>query len=181
MIGHGPTDFRLEMSMADENEMQNGAQPQMPQMRPLAQYIRDLSFENVLAQKGMKGQVQPDVSVQVSLDAKKRDQENQYEVIGKFAVRSKNKDSEDTLFLLELEYAGIFEVSNVSDEQLHPFLLIEAPRLMFPYIRRIVSDVTHDGGFPPLNLEPIDFVKLYRQGLAQRQKAQAEQAGAAND
>ncbi len=161
-----------------QNGAQNGSQqPQMPQIRPMAQYIRDMSFENVLAQKGMKGQAQPDVSVQVSLDAKKREQEGQYEVIGKFTVRSKNKDSEDMLFLLELEYGGIFQVSNVSDEQLHPFLLIEAPRLMFPYIRRIVSDVTHDGGFPPLNLEPIDFVKLYRQGLAQRQKAQAEQAG----
>ncbi len=169
--------------MADETETTQGSatngaqQPQMPQIRPMAQYIRDLSFENVLAQKGMKGQVQPDVSVQVSLDAKKRDQENQYEVLGKFTVRSKNKESEDILFLLELEYGGIFQVSNVSEEQLHPFLLIEAPRLMFPYIRRIVSDVTHDGGFPPLNLEPIDFVKLYRQGLAQRQKAQAEQSG----
>ncbi len=173
--------------MADETETQkpdgaqNGSQqPQMPQIRPMAQYIRDMSFENVLARKGMKGQVQPDVSVQVSLDAKKRDQDNQFEVIGKFTVRSKNKGTEDILFLLELEYGGIFQVSNVSDEQLHPFLLIEAPRLMFPYIRRIVADVTHDGGFPPLNLEPIDFVQLYRQGLAQRQKAQAEAEGAGN-
>ncbi|SPJ23182.1 protein-export chaperone SecB [Palleronia abyssalis] len=161
-----------------ENQTQpaapNGEQPSMPQIRPLAQFIRDMSFENALAQRSLKGQVQPDVSVQVSLDAKKREgAEDQYEVIGKFTVRSKNKDSEDMLFLLELEYGGIFQVSNVNEQQLHPFLLIEAPRLMFPYIRRIVSDVTHDGGFPPLNLEPIDFVQLYRQGIAQR--AQAKQ------
>jgi preprotein translocase subunit SecB len=168
--------------MADETEnqpqpaAQNGEPPAMPQIRPLAQFIRDLSFENVLAQRSLQGQVQPDVSVQVSLDAKKREgQENQYEVTGKFTIRSKNKGSEDMLFLLELEYGGVFHVSNVNDQQLHPFLLIEAPRLMFPYIRRIVSDVTHDGGFPPLNLEPIDFVKLYRQGLAQRAKAQQAQ------
>ena len=96
-------------------------------------------------------------------------------MIGKFTVRSKNKDSEDMLFLLELEYGGIFQVSNVNEQQLHPFLLIEAPRLMFPYIRRIVSDVTHDGGFPPLNLEPIDFVQLYRQGIAQRAQAKQNQ------
>ena len=156
-------------------EAQNGAPPAVPQIRPLAQYIRDMSFENLLAQKGIKGQVQPDVSVQVSLDAKKRDQEDQYDVIGKFTIRSKNKESEDTLFLMELEYGGVFQVSNVAKEQLHPFLLIEAPRLMSPYIRRIVSDVTHDGGFPPLNLEPIDFVALYRQGIAQRAKAQQQQ------
>ena len=169
--------------MADETETgnqpaaaPNGAQPAMPQIRPMAQYIRDLSFENVMARKAMKGQVQPDVSVQVSLDAKKREQAGQYEVIGNFTIRSKNKESEDTLFLLELEYGGVFQVSDVPDEQLHPFLLIEAPRLMFPYVRRIVSDMTHDGGFPPLNLEPIDFVKLYRQGIAQRQQQQKEAA-----
>lgn len=154
----------------------NGEAPAMPQIRPLAQYIKDMSFENALAQRGLTGQAQPEVSVQVALDAKKREgQEGQYEVTGKFTVRSKNKDSEDILFLLELEYGGIFHVSNVTDQQLHPFLLIEAPRLMFPYVRRIVSDVTHDGGFPPLNLEPIDFVKLYRQGLAQRAQAQQGQ------
>ena len=172
--------------MADETETQTPAaqpngngQPAMPQIRPLAQYIRDMSFENILAQKGMKGQAQPDVSVQVNLDARKREADGQYEVIGKFTIRSKNKGTEDNLFLLELEYGGIFQVSNVPDEQLHPFLLIEAPRLMFPFIRRIVADITHDGGFPPLNLEPIDFVSLYRQGIAQRARAKEEAAGTA--
>ena len=156
---------------------QNGAQqPQMPQIRPMAQYIRDMSFENALAQRGLGEKVQPDVKVQVSLDAKKREgQEDQYEVVGKFTVRSQNTENDTALFLLELEYGGVFQVTNVKDDQLHPFLLIEAPRLMFPYIRRIVADVTHDGGFPPLNLEPIDFVQLYRQGLAQQKAAQAAQ------
>ena len=159
---------------------QNGAQqPVMPQIRPMAQYVRDMSFENALAQRGLGEKVQPDVKVQVSLDAKKRDgQDDQYEVVGKFTIRSQNKENDSALFLLELEYGGIFHVTNVKDDQLHPFLLIEAPRLMFPYIRRIVADMTHDGGFPPLNLEPIDFVQLYRQGLAQ-QKAQREAQGTA--
>ncbi len=154
----------------------NGTPPPTPQLRPLGQFIRDLSFENILASKPVEGQVKPDVSVQVGLDAKKRGEDsNQYEVIGKFKITSKNKDSEDILFVMELEYGGIFTAENVKEEQLHPFLLIEAPRLMFPYIRRIVSDVTRDGGFPALNLEPIDFVALYRQGLAQRQAAAQQQ------
>ncbi|TDL78328.1 protein-export chaperone SecB [Palleronia sediminis] len=155
---------------------QNGSAPASPQMRPLGQYVRDMSFENIVSRKGVQGQVTPDVSVQVSLDAKKRAEENRFEVIGKFTITSRNKESQDTLFLLELEYGGIFEVSNVPENQLHPFLLIEGPRLMFPYIRRIVSDITSDGGFPALNLEPIDFVQIYRQGIAKRQQAQAEAA-----
>ncbi|MDJ1009445.1 MAG: protein-export chaperone SecB [Paracoccaceae bacterium] len=140
-------------------------------MQVLGQYIRDLSFENILAQKPVDGQVQPDVQVQVSLDARKRSVENQYDVIAKFNVTSKNKGSEQPLFLLELEYGGIFLIENVPQEQLHPFLLIECPRMLFPFIRRIISDVSRDGGFPPLNIDNIDFVSLYRQTLAQRAEA----------
>lgn len=163
-------------------ETGNGAQQPTPQIRPLGQYIRDMSFENILVQKGSQGQVSPDVSVQVALDARKRQEENRYEVITKFSVSSKNKEGGDTLFLLELEYGGLFEVSNIPDNQLHPFLLIEGPRLMFPFVRRIVSDITHDSGFPALNLEPIDFVKIYRQSIAQRQAQQNAQAeGQASD
>lgn len=163
------------MADTDTAPAANGSTPAVPQIRPLGQFIRDLSFENIVSRKGIQGEVKPDVSVQVSLDAKKREND-QYEVIGKFKVTSKNKGTEDTLFMMELEYGGIFSVTNVPDEQLHPFLLIEAPRLMFPYIRRIVADVTHDGGFPALNLEPIDFVALYKQGLAQRQAAKEAEA-----
>ena len=91
-------------------------------------------------------------------------------------------DTEDTLFALELEYGGIFQVENVPEAQLHPYLLIECPRMLFPFVRRIISDVTQDGGFPPLTLETIDFVALYRQGLAQRQQqAQAQAQNGAAD
>ena len=69
---------------------------------------------------------------------------------------------------MELEYAGVFEITGVPENQLHPYLLIECPRLTFPFVRRIVSDVTRDGGFPPLNLENIDFLKLYRDELQRR-------------
>lgn len=142
-------------------------------MQVLAQFVRDLSFENVVAQKGLQGgEVQPDVQVQVSLDARKRPVDHQFEVITKFKVTSKNKASGDTLFLLELDYGGVFHIEGVADEQLHPFLLIECPRLLFPFVRRIISDVTRDGGFPALNVDMVDFLALYRQELARRAEAQ---------
>ena len=149
------------------------AQPTQPKMNSLAQYIRDMSFENILAQKGVGGEVAPDVKVQVNLDAKKRNAEDQYELMIKLQIDSKSKGSQDQLFLLEIEYGGIFQVSGVPEEQLHPFLLIECPRMLFPFLRRIVSDVTRDGGFPPLNLETIDFLALYRNEI-ERRRAQAE-------
>lgn len=155
-------------------ENENGAAPQVPQMKVVGQFIRDLSFENILAQKPVTGQVQPDIQVQVALDAKKGGGENQFEVVSKYNITSKNKGSEDVLFVLELEYAGLFQIENISEEQMHPFLMIECPRMVFPFVRRIVSDVTRDGGFPPLNLDSIDFVQLYRQQLAQHQAQQAE-------
>lgn len=160
-----------------ENETAAAA-PEAPQikMNILAQYIRDMSFENILAQKGIEGEVNPDVQVQVNLDAKKRTAEHQFEIITKVQVNSKVKDTDQQLFLLELEYAGVFHIEGVPEDQLHPFLLIECPRMTFPFVRRIVSDVTRDGGFPPLNLENIDFVALYRNELARRQADAAAQA-----
>ncbi|GLO76073.1 protein-export protein SecB [Phaeobacter italicus] len=156
-----------------ENGAPEGVQQPQVQMSVLGQFIRDMSFENVMAQKGVGADVQPDVSVQVALDAKKRSVENQYEVITKLNIESKSKDGSVVLFLLELEYVGIFNIAGVPEDQLHPFLLIECPRMLFPFLRRIVSDVTRDGGFPPLNLDNIDFVAIYRNELARRQQASA--------
>ena len=154
----------------------NGAAPeQAPQvkMQVLGQFIRDLSFENVVAQKGISNaEVQPDIQVQVSLDARKRSVDNQYEVISKFKVTSNNSADKAPLFLLELDYGAIFHVEGVPEDQLHPFLLIECPRMVFPFVRRIISDVTRDGGFPPLNIDTVDFLALYRQELARRAAAQ---------
>ena len=146
-----------------------------PSMNILAQFIRDMSFENILSQKGASGDVQPDVQVKVNMDAKKRQTENQYEVIVKLNVESVSKTNQAPLFVLELEYGGIFQVSGVQEDQLHPYLLIECPRMLFPFMRRIVSDVTRDGGFPPLNLEYIDFVQLYKNEVLRRQ-AEAKEA-----
>ena len=138
------------------------SQPAQPSVNVLAQYIRDLSFENILAQKGVSGDVTPDIQIQVKLDARKRSVTDQYETVIKLNINSKSKDTNDQLFLLEIEYAGVFTVTGVPDEQLHPFLMIECPRMIFPFLRRVVSDLTQDGGFPALNLETIDFMQLYR-------------------
>ncbi|EAR53040.1 protein-export protein SecB [Oceanicola granulosus HTCC2516] len=171
-----PTDQTNDQANGEQaNAAQQQQQPQISQ-RVLGQFVRDLSFENIMVQKGVTGEVQPEIQVQVNLDAKKRQAENQYEVITKLKVTSKTKEKGDPLFLLELEYAGIFQVEGVPEQQLHPYLLIECPRVTFPFVRRIVSDVTRDGGFPPLNLEMIDFMKLYRQEVARRVQAQQQAA-----
>jgi len=148
-------------------------QVEMPKMQILGQFIRDMSFENVAAQKAMQSNAQPDIQVQVALDARKREIENQYDIVIKLKIDSKTKgETPEQVFLLELEYGGIFKVENVPEQQLHPYLLIECPRMLFPFVRRIVADVTRDGGFPPLNLDQMDFLALYRQQLAQRASAQ---------
>ena len=151
------------------------SQPAQPSVNVLAQYIRDLSFENILAQKGVSGDVTPDIQIQVKLDARKRWIANQYETIIKLNIDSKSKDTNDQLFLLEIEYAGVFTVTGVPDEQLHPFLMIECPRMIFPFLRRVVSDLTQDGGFPALNLETIDFMQLYRSEALRRQTEAASE------
>ena len=141
-----------------------------PKMNILAQYVRDLSFENILAQKGVDGELNPEIQVNVNIDAKKRTTEKQFDVIVKLRVDSKSKNTDNVLFVLELDYGGVFQIENIPDDQLHPYLLIECPRMLFPFLRRIVSDITRDGGFPPLNLENIDFLKLYRQEIERRKQ-----------
>jgi preprotein translocase subunit SecB len=171
--------------MADETDAPktetpptNGAaQPQQaPSMQVLGQFIRDMSFENVSAQKGKSMEGQPDINVQVGLDARKRQQDDHFEVAVKLNITAKAKGQEEPIFAMELDYAGVFAIKNVPENQLHPYLLIECPRMLFPFLRRIVSDVTRDGGFPPLNLENIDFVSLYRNEIARRAQAQQAQA-----
>lgn len=158
--------------MADKKA--TAAEPQQPKMQIMGQFIRDMSFENVAAQKGMVGDIQPDIQVQVNLDARKRDTDKQFEVLIKLNIESKSKKDSAVLFILEIEYGGIFNIENVAEDQLHPFLLIECPRMIFPYLRRIVGDITRDGGYPPLNLENIDFLHLYRQELARRAELEKE-------
>ncbi len=150
---------------------QPGAQPQV-KFQVLAQYVRDLSFENAIVRgTGIMPTGQPDIQVQVSLDARKRETDGHYEVISKYKIESKSKEGGQMLYLIELEYGAIFLIDGLPADQMHPFLLIECPRIIFPFARRIISDVTRDGGFPPLNLDMIDFMQMYRQQLL-RQQAQ---------
>jgi len=158
--------------MAEEN---NGAvedtPPQQPRVQVLNQYIRDLSFENVAVQKDRMPEGKTNFEVQVALDARKLG-ENQYEVINKVKINATIGD--DKTFILEMDYAGRFKIENVANEQIHAFLMIECPRMIFPYLRRVVGDVTRDGGYPPLNLDNIDFLALYRNQMAKMAQAQAE-------
>ena len=163
--------------MAEENGAATPAatDPQTttpPKMQILGQFIRDLSFENIAMQQSVKFDGQPEIQVKVGMDARKR-AEQQYEVLIKLNVESKTKEDEPkTVFALELDYGGVFQIENIPEAQLHPFLMIECPRQLFPFLRRVVHDVTRDGGYPPLNLENIDFLTIYRNELQRRQAEQ---------
>ncbi len=158
-------------SAADANGAASAAAAQ-PRLQMLTQYIRDLSFENIAVQKGLtNADGKPDVKVQINLDVQQR-AGDRYEVALKVNVDSKVGDSQ--VFILELDYAGLFFIQNVPQDQLHPLLMIECPRLVFPYVRRVVGDITRDGGYPPLNLDQIDFLALYRQEVVRRQLETAE-------
>ena len=142
----------------------NGADTQ-PQVGIISQYVKDLSFENPNAPAVYQWQGQPKVDVNFNINAQRLGDEV-HEVAIRIEVSAAS--GEGTAFLVDLTYAALFGLRNVPDEQLQPFLLAEAPRLIFPFARRIVADAVQDGGFPPLLLEPIDFTALYMQqaGLA---------------
>ena len=131
-------------------------------MQILGQFIKDLSFENIAAQESKQGTETPNIEVKINLDASKRTQDDQYNSSIKISVESKDTKTNKNIFLLELDYGGIFQIENIPDDQLHPFLMIECPRMLFPFVRRVIHDVTRDGGYPPLNLDSIDFLAMYR-------------------
>jgi preprotein translocase subunit SecB len=131
-------------------------------MKILGQFIKDLSFENIAAQESKQGTGTPNIEIKINLDASKRAQDDQYNSSIKISIESKDTKTKKNIFLLELDYGGIFKIENIPDDQLHPFLMIECPRMLFPFVRRVVHDVTRDGGYPPLNLDSIDFLAMYR-------------------
>ena len=144
-----------------------------PSLNILAQYVKDLSFENPLAPAAAKAQDGgPDVDIRINVNGRHL-QDNDYEVVLHFKVETKSGD--ETSFIVELLYGAVFRIQNVPEQDLKPVLLIEAPRQIFPFARRILADVTRDGGFPPLLLDPINFVALYQQNEAAAQQAEAEQ------
>ena len=131
-------------------------------MQAIGQFIKDLSFENIAAQQSRQGTGTPDIQVKINLDASKREQENQYNSSIKINIESKDTETQENIFLLELDYGGIFMIENAPEDQLHPLLMIECPRMLFPFVRRVIHDVTRDGGYPPLNLDSIDFLSMYK-------------------
>ena len=150
--------------MADDVDLgateANGFDDQpMPQVTILVQYAKDLSFENPNAPMSLQAGGQPKIEVNVAVNAK-RAGDGVFEAELKITAKATAED-ETTAFVVELVYAGIFGLSNVPEEALEPFLIIEAPRILFPFARRIIADATRDGGFPPLMLDPIDFGALY--------------------
>ena len=152
------------------------AQPAGPPITVNAQYIKDLSFEAPTA-PGVFALMQKDEPrLNVNIDVSAKPLQGQiYEVI--LRVQADCKVADTTAFIVELAYGGMFNI-NVPGEHLQPILLIECPRLLFPYVRQIISDATRDGGFPPLLLSPVDFVAMYQDQLKRREDAQrSETAG----
>jgi preprotein translocase subunit SecB len=145
-----------------------------PQIRILAQFTRDLSFENPHAPDSLRmAETQPNIDLGVEMNARGR-ADGLYEVDLKLSGRA-TRDS-TTVFQVELLYGGLFELVGFPEEQLELVLLIECPRFLFPFARRIISDLTAEGGFPPFNLDPIDFAAVY----AARAQAGALQAPVGN-
>ncbi len=142
-----------------------------PQFNVLAQYIKDFSFENPNSPNSLMSQdKQPQIGVQINVTANGMG-ENNYEVA--LSIEGKAEIDGMVLFAFELVYGGVFRIQNVPQDSLHPFVMIECPRLLFPFAREIIAAAVRGGGFPPLMLDPVDFVGLYRQNMAR----QAEQAG----
>jgi len=140
-----------------------------------AQYVKDLSFENPNAAEALARREAPKIELQVAVKSRGLG-EDVYEV--ELEIGARATQGENVAFLAELTYAGAFQVRGFAPEQLRPVLLIECPRLLFPFARRVLADATRDGGFPPLMVDPIDFVALYRRTEEARQaEATAKPAG----
>jgi len=165
--------------MADENSAELGeplanGEDTAPAVGVLSQYVKDFSFENPNAPAIYQAQITPAIDVQFNI-GQQQVADDIYEVVLKIEVKAQHEGQ--VAFLVDLSYAGLFGLRNVPVEALDPFLLGEAPRLLFPFARRILADAVRDGSFPPLMLEPIDFAGLY---MARMEQAQAEGAPAGN-
>lgn len=144
----------------------------MPQVGMLNQYIKDLSVESPNAPQSFGWETQPEIDVQVNIQVNTIADEV-HEVAMKLLVKASG--DEGVRFSVELDYATLFGLRNVPEDQSHPFLFGEAPRLIFPFARRVIADAIRDAGFPPLVLEPIDFNALYIQQRMQADEMAATQ------
>lgn len=145
-----------------------------PQLNVLAQYIKDFSFENPNAPQSLAPREKgPQVNINVNVNGRPLSA-TEFEVA--LTLEAKASHDKEVMFAVEVVYAGVFRVAGVPEEHLHPFVMIECPRLLFPFARQVIADATRNGGFMPLMIDPIDFVQLYQQNAA----AAAGQAPLAN-
>lgn len=145
----------------------------MPQINALAQYTKDLSFENPNAPRSLQPQASaPPINVQVNVNAKQLSAE-EFEV--ELKLDGIAGETSNVLFRFDLTYCGVFRLENIPQEHIHPAIMIECPRMLFPFARQIVAEAVQNGGFPPFLLNPVDFVGLYQQRMAEMQQAQPGQ------
>ncbi len=138
---------------------------QMPQLNVLAQYIKDFSFENPNAPRSLQpSQTQPAISIQINVNAQPIEQDFEVDL----KIEGKAEAGSTLLFAFDLTFGGVFRVQNIPQEQMHPVLMIECPRLLFPFAREIIATGVRNGGFPPLYIDPVDFVSMYRQKMAEQ-------------
>src|SRR3712207_2597158 len=153
---------------------ENAANNAAPSLNALAQYCKDFSFENPNAPRSLQQQSEgPQINLQVNVNAKQLDAAD-FEVDLTLEGDAKI-GGKDVLFAFELTYSGVFRIQNIPQEQLHPVVMIECPRLLFPFARQMVADAVRTGAFPPLYIDPIDFVALSRQRAAEVQGQQGGQ------
>jgi preprotein translocase subunit SecB len=145
-----------------------------PQLNVLGQYIKDFSFENPNAPRSLQPtQTQPAINIQINVGVQQL-AETEFEV--SINLEGKAESAGSVLFAFELTFAGVFRIVNVPQDTIQPLVMIECPRLLFPFAREIVATTVRNGGFPPLLLDPVDFVALYQQRAAQMQQAQPPSA-----
>jgi preprotein translocase subunit SecB len=166
------------MTMADSgNDGRPAAAPQTQSIGVIAQYVKDLSFESPGAPNSVRARSSaPGITIGVNVQSRGLP-DNELEV--ELRIEANAKEGDQTVFAIELVYGGLFKLNNVSAENVPLFAMIECPRLLFPFARQIIADASRNGGFPPLLIDPIDFVQLYRQRLAQMNASQQRGATSA--
>ncbi len=161
-----PADHPAEADAGSSTAGGEAAQKAQPSLRILGQYLKDLSFENPHAPQALAPQQgQPDINISVNVNARNL-APTDFEV--ELHLDAKASSGGKVMFAAELVYAGTFRLENFPQQMLHPAVLIECPRILFPFARQILAEATRNGGYPPLMLDPIDFAAMYQKRLQQQ-------------
>jgi preprotein translocase subunit SecB len=153
-------------------------QPDSPHLRVLAQYVKELSFRNPMAAASQAYDVQPTIDMGVEVKSRPMGEKGEAAEVD-LCINVQAKRGEEVMFAVDLIYSGVFQFMNVRSDDIEPLIWIECPRLLFPFSRQILADVTREGGYPPLLINPIDFTPLYWAELRDRQSREQGQAKAA--